>query len=291
MYEATGNPPQIIWERDEQYAIVAFLLLSIEGKMSDDKLKKFDAFMGISQLEANSSNPDWDDDKLLDKLRTIRDTIIREGSVFLDSLEQDESYCDNVMDEIDRIIEETVITRRVPEEALCWPYLRIGKKQRGVLFNYFRMIRSDNGYSKNQKRLLRHLAQKWKVDKSALTVLENSAKSLDEIDEKRDEIQNGDMPHRGAVSTLTKLDAKEIAVWAELGELHIPEEISLFALEIQNYYTNKMRATLGHEEKDIGEEDSLADKIGDVIVEGIFKVGDIICAPFNWMTDKIIEWT
>ena len=37
------------------------------------------------------------------------------------------------------------------------------------------------------------------------------------------------------------------------------------------------------------EEESLTDKIGDTIVEGIQKVGDIICAPFEWMTDKIIE--
>jgi hypothetical protein len=37
------------------------------------------------------------------------------------------------------------------------------------------------------------------------------------------------------------------------------------------------------------EEESLTDKIGDTIVEGIHKVGAIICAPFEWMTDKIIE--
>ena len=46
-------------------------------------------------------------------------------------------------------------------------------------------------------------------------------------------------------------------------------------------------------EKDIvdrEEEESLSDKIGDCIVEGIHTVTDIICAPFEWMTDKLIEW-
>jgi hypothetical protein len=37
------------------------------------------------------------------------------------------------------------------------------------------------------------------------------------------------------------------------------------------------------------EEESLSDRIGDSIVEGIQKVGDLICAPFEWMTDKMIE--
>ena len=40
---------------------------------------------------------------------------------------------------------------------------------------------------------------------------------------------------------------------------------------------------------DDDEEETLADKIGDRIVEGIYKVGDIICAPFEWMTEKIID--
>ena len=35
-------------------------------------------------------------------------------------------------------------------------------------------------------------------------------------------------------------------------------------------------------------EESLTDKIGDCIVEGIHKVADIICAPFEWLTDKLI---
>ena len=272
------NPPKIIWEGDERYVIVAFLLVSIEGKMSDDKLKKLDAFMGISQLEARSGNPNWDDDNLLEEFRATRDTIIREGNVFLDSLELDESYCDYVMGEIDRIIEGMVVSGCLEE-------------QRGVLFNYFKMAYSDNGYSKNQKRILRHLAQKWKVDKSALTVLENSAKSLNEVDEKRSEIQNSDMPHREAVSTLAKLDAKEKAVWEELGEVHIPQEISLFGLEINCYYLRKWAACLGYEEEDIDEEDSLSNRIGDCIANGIYKLGDIICAPFDWMTEKIVEWT
>jgi hypothetical protein len=246
--------------------------------MSDDKLEKFNAFMGISQLEAKSSNPDWDDDKLLDKLRTIRDTIIREGNVFLDSLERDESYCDYVMDEIDRIIEETVASGCLEE-------------QRGALFSYFRLTYSDSGYSKNQKRLLRHLAQKWKLDKSALAVLENSAKSLNEVDEERSNIQNSDMPHREAVSTLAKLEAKEKAVWEKLGELNIPKELSLFDLEINHYYINKLRAGLGLEEEDFDEEDSLSNRIGDCIVEVIYKIGDIICAPFEKKKKKIIEWT
>jgi hypothetical protein len=41
------------------------------------------------------------------------------------------------------------------------------------------------------------------------------------------------------------------------------------------------------EPEEYGEE-SLTEKIGDCIVDGIHKVADIICTPFEWLTDKII---
>jgi hypothetical protein len=34
-------------------------------------------------------------------------------------------------------------------------------------------------------------------------------------------------------------------------------------------------------------EETLSDKIGDDIVDGIQTVTDIICAPFEWLTDKL----
>jgi hypothetical protein len=34
-------------------------------------------------------------------------------------------------------------------------------------------------------------------------------------------------------------------------------------------------------------EETLSDKIGDGIVDGIQTVTDIICAPFEWLTDKL----
>jgi len=297
MYEETDDPTQIIWEGDERYAIVAFLLMSIDGKMNGEDLKRFDAFMCISQMEAESKGEDWDDDKLLAQFRNTRDTVIREGTAFLDSLDRDESYCDYVLDEIDRIIEDTFVKRTSGMESFIIPdFSDTGKKQRGVLFSYARLTYSENGYSKNQKRLLKHLAQKWNIDKSSWAVLENAAKTLHEIDAKRSEIQNSDMPHREAVSILAKLEAKEKAVWEELGELRIPQEASLFDYDRSMYFMKKMRkemSALTGIEVDTGddEEESLVDKIGDCIVEGIYKFGDIICAPFEWMTDKIVEWT
>jgi len=45
-----------------------------------------------------------------------------------------------------------------------------------------------------------------------------------------------------------------------------------------------------YEEEEEEEEESLSDRIGDGIVEGIHKVADIICAPFDWMTGNLIDW-
>jgi hypothetical protein len=49
---------------------------------------------------------------------------------------------------------------------------------------------------------------------------------------------------------------------------------------------NEIEEMADDEEDD--EEPDIYDKIGDALEEGIQKVGDLLCAPFEWMTDKIM---
>jgi hypothetical protein len=93
-----------------------------------------------------------------------------------------------------------------------------------MLFEYVKLLDSDSGCSKNQKRLLKHLAQKWDVDKSVLAVIEEYAKTLGEICKRRHEIENSDMPHREAVSALSGLETEQKAVWKKLNALNIAKD-------------------------------------------------------------------
>ena len=304
------SPPLIIWEEDERYAIIAFLLLSIDGKMSDEDMKKFEAYSSFSQMEEVKDN------LISRSLRwiipggyrgivrdpgTVRDTIIREGRAFLDSLDHEERY-DCIIDEIDRIIERN-------DKCGIGNGYDSNIKLPGtadIFLDFVKLIYSDNGYSKNQQRFLEHLARKWDIDKSVLPILETSLKSLDEINRKRIEIENSDMLHREAVSVLAELDAREKAVREKLNKLIIEEEgitdkISdciaggmHFASGLKRLFQseefNALAAAAGYKEKDDDEEETVVDKIGNGIVEGIYKVGDIICAPFDWMTEKVSGW-
>jgi len=91
--------------------------------------------------------------------------------------------------------------------------------------------------------------------------------SLNEISRKRADIQNSDMPYREAVSALADLDAQEKLFLYELNELHtgISDEDDT-------------------EENDDCEEYTIFDSIAD-------KVSDLICVPFNWMTEKMMNLT
>ena len=296
------DPPEIIWGKDERYAIIAFLLLSVDGRMSEENLKKFAAFMySILAKAKNNAGGEVDENKL----PAVMDAIIREGCAFLDSLDQDESFCDYVMDEIDRIIEGNEKCG-IGNGYVSWGKSVAHKDLPGaayVLFDYVKLLDSDNGQSINQKRLLKHLAKKWDVDRSVLAILEDSSKTLGEISKRRHEIENSGMPEHEAVSALSGLDAEEKAVWKNLNTLNIAKDRATSAYVT---YTNaiadileglggdsyrvRIRGEDEDEEYEEEEEESLSDRIGDRIVEGIHKVGDIICAPFEWMTGKLIEW-
>jgi hypothetical protein len=296
------DSPEIIWENNDRYALIAFLFLSVDGRMNDEDLKKFDAFMNAGRVKAKN-NDGCEDENIA--LSSVRDLIIREGGIFLDSLEQDESYCDYVLDEIDRIIDGNEKCN-IGNGYMPWGRTTKHKELPGaayILFDYVKLLDSGNDYSKNQKRIIKHLAQKWDVDKSVLTVLKDSVKTLDEISKKRHEIENSDIPHREALSTLAELDTREKLVWKELNALNIAKDRATSAYVTHTNAVADAIARLGGEptwvrirdedkpyEEEEEEEESLCDRIGDGIVEGIHKVGDLLCAPFDWMTGKLIDW-
>jgi len=295
------NPPKIIWEKNDRYVIIAYLLLSVDGRMGDESLKKLDTFMDAGQTKARN---DWEEDEHT-ALHAVRDAIIHEGGIFLDSLERDESYCDYVLEEIDRVIDGNKKCN-IGDGYMTWGKSTQHKDLPGgayILFDYIRLQDSGDGYGRNQKRIIKHLAQKWDVDRSVLTALEDHAKALSEICKKRHEIENSNMPRHEAESALSGLDAEEKAVWKKLNELNIAKDRATSAYVTHANAVADAIASLGGEptwvrirgedepededEDEEEEEESLTDKIGDCIVDGIQTVTDIICAPFEWMTDKL----
>lgn len=276
------DPPQIIWEENDRYAIIVFLLLSVDRKMNAEDLKKFDTFLGITGAEVKHDDDEEDD---IPTELALRDAIIREGGVFLDGINQDENRYDCIMDEIDRVIdgsEKCNIGNGYAQEG-C-------NKLPGTtcqLFDYLKLVFFDTQYSGDRKRLLQHLARKWDIEKNVLPILEKSLKSLDEINRKRTEIENSDTIYRDAISNLDKLDTNEKAVWDKLNELNISKEQSSSPFRkapLSGLFRAKSVSGIQNISNNESAEESLVDKIGDYIVEGIYKIGDLICAPLEWMS-------
>ena len=317
LYDDSGeenDSPKVFWDNADRYAIIAFLLLSVDGKMSDDDLKKLDAFIGTDEVEAEDIDecPRYGlfrkraykpapkkttacrSFNNMEELPSTKDVIIREGGAFLDSLDPEERD-DCIIDEIDRVIKGSKkcgIGDGYDSEGDALPGTAY------TIFNFIKWMYPGKGCSKNQKRILKHLARKWDVDKSLLPVLENSVKLLDEIDRKRVEIKDSDMPHREAVSALAELNAREKAVQEELIELLEEDDENVVgaigggiagAMYSAALLSESTEAEIEAQRSLYG--DGVIDEIGDCIVEGIHKVGDIICAPFGWMTEKIMDWT
>ena len=131
--------------------------------------------------------------------------------------------------------------------------------------------------------------------------IEDHAKTLYKISKRRYETENGNTPYREALTTFSELDAEEKAVWKKLNDLNIAKDratsayvtnANAIADTLESLGCESTRFRIRHEDEPYEEEEekeeSLSDKVGDFIVEGIHKVGDLICAPFDWMTDKLM---
>ena len=293
--DTINEPNETIWGIDDRYALIAFLLLSVDNKPDTAGMEQFDAFIGIKKDATIDNEKENDKQKELKSLRYI---VVRECSAFLESLNRDESYCDSVIAEIESIIQgndgcgigngySVGLFSAEPCELPGGAHF---------IFDFLKMVIYDGDCSDNQKKILKYLAKKWKIDKPTLLILENSVKSLDEINSRRIEIKNSEISHREAVAALANLDMEEQIVWKNLGEVSIINER---AIDAENYNIGKSFVAgffnpTSKKENEDGEEssknDGLIDRAGDAVVDGICKIGEIICAPFDWLTEKITGW-
>ena len=277
-----------IWEVDDRYALIAYLLMSIDKKPDAADLKKLDAFMGINNEEITKKK----------ELCALRDKIVSECNAFLDNHHHNDTYCDCVWDEISHIIQginddDSHIGNGYSIGLLTAKPIELSGGAH-FIFDYLNMVIKDGNCSENQKRLLKLLATKWNIDKSTLLVLENCAVSLEKIAKQRVEIENGEMSHRDAVSALSNLDMKEKEVWKKLGEFEITNKR---AIEVENFkiglsfasaFIPALKKKPKNDDNSICEQKSkkekIIDEIGDHIIEGICKIGEAISAPFEWLS-------
>ena len=163
----TVDPPQIIWDKNDRFAIVAFLLLSVDRQINADSLKKIDEFMGLGEQKAVNSEEETDDNYSM--LLAVREAVIREGNAFLESIENDEDRYDCIIDELNRVFEGSDVC------SIGDGYSASSAKNRNNLdgaaywlFDCLKLVVFDDDYSGNKKRFLKYLARKWNIGLSVL---------------------------------------------------------------------------------------------------------------------------
>ena len=295
--------PVIHWEEEDKYAIIAFLLLSIDKKVDHNGMVRFDDLFGLNDTPPEmEEGEEYSDAK---SKREARDTIVKECETFLDKLDSDERY-DAVVEEIDRFIQGDHSHSKCNIGG-CYQTFGVipARKLDGGAHRIWWLIQlviSDADYAGNKRRVLKNLARKWDVDSAVLPILERSAKLLPEIIKKRQELSESGLPHNEVVKKLARLDTEEKELWKQLKKYGIAETLKASEFAASHFRRiNALRALNGQEpvKPDINEleaapdddeykEPGIGDKICGAIEEGIMKVTDIICAPFEWMTDKLM---
>jgi hypothetical protein len=299
------DKPKIHWNEDDKYAIIAFLLMSIDKKIGEDGKVRLDDLFG---LDGAMPEPEGEEGGAANDKREARDTIISECERFLAGLSDDERY-DAVQDEIDKFIEGT--DSHTLKCAIGDSYGTFGNTLRGKLYggNYrlwelVKLVVFDDDYNGNKRRLLKHLARKWDIDGSVLPILEEAAKSLSAIERERQSLVESGRPFREVATLLVELAAQEKETWKKLKKLGVDIDesrrgIANAALSLAGLLNPDLKDALDNAEdeddeneerkgKEEYEEPGIGDKIADGICFGIEKVTDLICAPFEWMTDKLM---
>lgn len=304
----TYKTPKINWDEDDKHAIIAFLLLSINKKADKDGKVRLDDLFGLH--EAISESETEESNEKNDK-RETRDTIIRECEKFLAGLDDDERY-DAILDEIDKFIDGE--DGRNLKCVIGDSYGTFGGRQNKLegapyhLWDLVKLVVFDADYQGNKKRLLKHLARKWDINGSVLPALENAAKTLSAITQERRNLIGNNRPFCDVKTLLAEMEEREKETWNQLNKLGVYEDrkvsayiglwrglanvdlelARLFAPDFIDALEKKDAGDRKDEEEEEYEEPGLGDKIVDGICFGIEKIGDILAAPFEWMTYKLM---
>jgi hypothetical protein len=252
--EEGGSPqkPVINWDEDEKYAIIAFLLKSVDKNADEDGLARFDGWFGLNGNEAAKTDK-------YGELVKAQNTVISECENFLATLDSDDRY-DRIVEEIDRFIEggnfydSTCVIGSSYDSYKNFGGLLSGNAAlmagvAGVMIGLARGISSDNDkavnnprlvgtaeillrflefviddadYDGNKRRLLKHITRKWNLEDTVFSGVENGVKELSLINEEREKAKASSRPYSDVVEILADLDTREKAVWELLEEFDIP---------------------------------------------------------------------
>jgi hypothetical protein len=300
LFGTVYDPPKILWDEADKYAIIAYLLLSLDKKADKDGMVRFDDLFGLDETV-----PDDGEEAGPNEKQEARDAIIRECDKFLAGLDEDSRY-DCVADEIDRFIDGE-------DNYPCnigGSYTTFGSSHNQNrldsasyrLWDLVLLVVYDADYEGNKKRLLKHLSRKWGIEQAVLSQLESAAKALADIEKERESVKKSDRPYREVCQVLAELENREKETWKILKKMGIAEDrnVSTFA-SLHSALINSSLKLAGlkpdftvdlneiDEETDEDDEDDGYEEpdIGDKIAEGILNVADGISNVINDLAMKI----
>jgi hypothetical protein len=227
--DADGSPqkPEIRWDKYEKYAIIAFLLKSIDENADKDNLVRFNNWVELN-VEAIDPFECFTEEEEKEK---ARDTVISECEKFLATLDADSRY-DCIAEECSRFIESgdfydstcvigsSYNSNDVMHSFGCNDCRLVGTAE--TLLRFFEFVIDDTDYDGNKRRLLKHIARKWNLANNVFSDIENGVKELSLIKKERDEAKASSKPYSEVVEILADLDAREKAVWEQLEKFDIP---------------------------------------------------------------------
>jgi hypothetical protein len=280
------DPPKINWDEEDRYAIIAFLLMSLNGKPENAGMIRFDDLFGLggdAEGAAEADAGEEEEDTETRQKRETRNAIERECGKFLAGLDDEERY-DAVQDEIDKFIEGNDGVYGCAIGGGYGPGKLDGGPYR--LWDMALLVVFDKDYPGSKRRLLKHLARKWNIDPQTLPMLESTARRFRETGKERRELEESGMSYREVKARLAALEQEEGELWRELKKHGIAEnrETSAFvAMHINRINSwraisglqpiqadlNELEELAANEDEDEEEEPDLGEKIADSICEGI----------------------
>jgi hypothetical protein len=283
-------------------AVMAYFFLAIDRKSDERLLRLFDEFFTLEKYanrylvrkglkSVDEPLPDSEEEIVnfcrergvknirkyfpgngYDDFRKNRDRIIKECDAYLAEIDADE-------DRYERITEAI----RTINEGYSW-MSDIGNFTQFV-WNLVSTAQYEGIYEGTRKKLVRFLVRSTKRDKASLAEMEEVARNMMVIDEKRIAIKK-----EGTTDTYERTNTRLAALQEE--EKPLKKQLKkLIRRDLFERQEENAAEANDCEYEESSTAQRLVDGIGDGISGAIEWVSDGICGPIEWLTDRIIDLT
>lgn len=188
---------------------IYYYMIAVDGVVNQPEMEKFMEI--VIEMAKEDDDSILDDKEEFEEFKEDIDESIKEWNQQLEKAIDEEEYFDVIKERIDEIVSDNVYDRPA--------YFGTSIAASALLWNLMSIAESDKEYSLVEQKLIRYVVRKLNIDKDIYLEMENTMKSIQDINKEVNWLKTSNKPYAIIESNINKLSERQKVIFDSVKEL------------------------------------------------------------------------